>query len=137
MSSLTFPIAAIVALAEHAKAATNHSAGYGEEPSGPAIIIVGDRGIYMMSNGMPGIPRTDGKEGQHVVYADQCDPDKNPGWYDLKRATFGGDDGVEFLPIVEQILAKKDKGFTHVRIDFTANQIAMEFVTRGRKKKAA
>jgi hypothetical protein len=31
-----------------------------------------------------------------VVHAEECDPMSNDDWFYIKRARFGGDDGVEF-----------------------------------------
>jgi hypothetical protein len=133
MTKLRFPIAAVLELAHHAKAATNHSSGYGEDPVGPALILVGDNGVYFMSNGLPGIPKRDGGEGSHVVYADRCDPSKDLGWYDLKRATFGGDDGAEMLTIVDSVIEEEGRGYTHVEVALTQDQIKIGFVTERAK----
>lgn len=59
--------------------------------------LVGDLGIYLMSNGNPGLVGEKGI-GNLVAYAEEADPNLNPeGWYDMKLASFGADDGVEFL----------------------------------------
>lgn len=53
----------------------------------PQILLVGDEGVYIMTGG----PR----KGAPISYAIGCNPDKDDDWYELKRRTFGGDDGVE------------------------------------------
>ncbi len=102
-----------------------------------AICLVGDQGVYLMSNGLPPMlvegsetkrvvayakgvdPRTDeewqgvylmsnglppmlveGSETKRVVaYAKGVDPRTDEEWYRVKRDVFGGDDGVEHLPL--------------------------------------
>ncbi|SCX22809.1 hypothetical protein DSM25558_3224 [Agrobacterium sp. DSM 25558] len=61
-----------------------------DEQSG--VWLVGDEGVYIMSNGKLA-------EGQrpYVAYAKECDPKTNPDWWHYKRQHFGGDDGIEFL----------------------------------------
>ncbi|WP_457298669.1 DUF3085 domain-containing protein [Phyllobacterium sp. P5_D12] len=54
--------------------------------------IVGDQGVYLMHNGV--FP--DGEKAV-VAYAEECNPEKNGDWYDVKRDTFGGDDGVDLV----------------------------------------
>lgn len=63
--------------------------GEGEKPG---LWLVGDEGVYVMSNGKLA-------EGQRplAVYAEECDPKTNPDYWHYKRQHFGGDDGVEFL----------------------------------------
>lgn len=51
------------------------------------LILVGDHGVYFMNPAQPP-PRT-------CVYATGCNPSTDEAWYDLKRRTFGGDDGSE------------------------------------------
>lgn len=57
----------------------------------PQILLVGDEGVYIMTGGP--------KKGAPIAYALGCDPEKDEfdDWWELKRATFGGDDGVEHL----------------------------------------
>ncbi|MGC5749721.1 DUF3085 domain-containing protein [Gluconobacter sp. NFX36] len=60
--------------------------------------LVGDHGIYMMSNGLPLLPSDDGQKPNLCAYAREADPAQNAGKaYDVKRQAFGGDDGCEFL----------------------------------------
>lgn len=74
-----------------------------EAETGPGFWLVGDHGVYLMHNAVL-------DEGQKpgVVYAVECDPTTMDfdDWWDAKRATFGGDDGVDFidLPTVRQVV---------------------------------
>lgn len=54
------------------------------------IMIVGDQGIYLMSDAE--------KVRDHTVaYAEGCNPLSNVDWYLTKRSTYGGDDGVDSI----------------------------------------
>lgn len=67
---------------------------YGTE-TGPGLWLVGDRGVYLM-------PNTTARKFT-VVYARECDPTKLDfeTWWANKGASFGGDDGVEFIGLKE------------------------------------
>jgi len=62
--------------------------------------LVGDQGVYLMPNTVSTEP---------VIYARECDPVKLDfdTWWQNKRASFGADDGVEFLPmeVIENLAA--------------------------------
>jgi hypothetical protein len=100
---LTFDKKTVQELMDHAKAAPENSLPY-DKPSSKSpkgLWLVGDQGIYLMSNGKPALPRDDKEEGSKVCYADQCNPNKMEfdDWWSNKREAFGGDDGVEFIPM--------------------------------------
>lgn len=58
--------------------------------------LVGDRGIYLMSNGRP--RQNVNEEGTcQLVYAIGASPE-DEGSYDAKINLYGGDDGCDFLP---------------------------------------
>ena len=67
--------------------------------------LVGDQGVYLMPNSNDGKHNAQrGKDdGRFVIYATECDPTKLDfdTWWDNKRASFGGDDGAEFLSLAE------------------------------------
>lgn len=56
MTTLVFPLAGCLLLAEHALAATSHAASMREvldgTPARPALWLVGDHGVFLMSNGL-------------------------------------------------------------------------------------
>lgn len=64
-----------------------------------ALWLVADRGIYLMSNGAPGLLQEGSKQHYVVAYARECDPDKMPDWYLVKERIMGGDDTVIALPL--------------------------------------
>jgi hypothetical protein len=61
--------------------------------------LVGDQGVYLVCNS----PRVDGRspsKSGDIAYAANCDPNRMAfeDWYEVKNRSFGGDDGVEFIP---------------------------------------
>lgn len=58
----------------------------------PGVWLVGDEGVYIMSNGK----LADGQRSL-VIYAEECDPKANADYWHYKRQHFGGDDGIDFL----------------------------------------
>jgi hypothetical protein len=97
---LTFDKAGVKELLAHAYSSRLHRPCSADEPGDPvkpALHLVGDDGIYLMSNGMPHLPRP-GKPEQHaIVYANECNPEimAFDDWWNAKSESFGGDDGVE------------------------------------------
>jgi len=70
--------------------------------------LVGDRGVYLMSNGAPPLLLSGSSSSHVVAYAAECDPRSPGGWWDVKRAAFGGDDGTVFLEasFIEGLIAR-------------------------------
>ena len=97
--NLTFPKARVRELLEHSKAAATRRPSYSQTadptkiPAG--LWLVGDQGVYLMSNAT----MSEGQKRAELVYAAEVDPDKLDfdTWWANKRASFGGEDGVEFL----------------------------------------
>lgn len=120
---LTFPQDKLVRLVADATAAWPKGVvptPYHDEAARPGFWLVGDEGVYLMHNGK----RQDG-EKPVVVYATECNPEKLPfdEWWENKRASFGGDDGVEYLPPELIITAATTKDAVLV-IECTENEIA-------------
>jgi len=88
------------------------------------LILVGDRGVYLMSQA----PRAEieGLGVAHVAYASQANPEilNFETWWANKRASFGGDDGTLLLPAeaVEAGLASARDDFA---IDLTPETCAI------------
>jgi hypothetical protein len=113
MSTLHFDLAQVMPLIDHAKSCTEWGATYAGPAKGPGLWLVGDRGVYLMSNGKPHLQKP-GAEPDHsiVVYAEECNPDKDPdGWWDAKQAYYGGDDGFDTILIadIDHLLARAKK----------------------------
>jgi len=107
---LTFPYAGIARLIEETKSAPKHIK-YHDRETGPGLWLVGDSGVYLMSNRA----REDGEKPQ-VVYGVECNPKELTfdTWWSIKRATFGADDGVEFLDLadIERLMGSKPAALT-------------------------
>ncbi|GGA64253.1 DUF3085 domain-containing protein [Pelagibacterium lentulum] len=97
--------------------------GEGEKPG---LWLVGDQGVYIMSNGKLG-------EGQKalVIYSAECHPAGNPDWWDYKRRWFGGDDGIEFIE-ADQLIPDFDRNFraTHLQVWLSETEIRFSLITR-------
>ena len=120
MALLKFNAAAVKPLIEHAMAAKSHRTEYCgvQMCKGAALMLVGDQGVYLMSNGLPGLPA-----GKHVVYAEGHNPEQDPDWYEAKRDSFGGDDGVEFIECLAAIRLFIEQGYPHVLVEITEDKV--------------
>lgn len=119
-------------LLEHSRNAESHSALYGDENTAKAgLWLVGDQGVYLMSNGNPHLPKDEANpdESSLVCYADECNPETLDfdEWWDNKRASFGGDDGVEFLEAEFFDNARvKGKYTPRITIEVSATKLEIE-----------
>lgn len=100
---LRFKTSDVRRLCLHSIDSGEHLTLYGE-PTGPGLLLVGDQGVYLMSTGKEQVKVKavhNGKEIERsdVVYAEECNPETLPfdDWWANKQASFGGDDGVEYL----------------------------------------
>lgn len=92
----------------------------------PGLWLVGDQGVYLMSNGLRGLMVGDANSETHfVAYADECNPNELPfdDWYEAKERIFGRDDGCDYLPLsmFENVLSLSDDA--KVKVNITANKI--------------
>lgn len=130
----TFPIPAVRKVIERGIADASANGGfrnpyYGTRPGEgerPGLWLVGDEGVYIMSNGKLA-------EGQTalVIYAEQCHPRGDIDWWDYKRRHFGADDGIEFID-AERLLPMLNRTLrtTHLNIQLTETEIALSLITR-------
>ena len=129
MSRLMFDLAALRPIVEHALSASEHAPTFGQTPPiAPALWLVKDDGIYLMSNGRPRQIADDSpatgqdQDGQSlVVYAEGFDPTKADPvavWYAAREAV-GGDDFGEPLP-AEWFKDALGRGETTITLDVTA-----------------
>lgn len=131
---LTFPITAIREVIARGISDAEANGGFRDPHFGlasgndekPGLWLVGDHGVYIMSNGKLA-------EGVKplVVCADECDPEKCDDWFEVKRRTFGGDDGVDFLDAdsLEALIAAAPGG-THLRIAFIGDSMQLYVIER-------
>jgi len=132
MSRLVFDLAALRPIVEHALSASEQAPAFGQTPPiAPALWLVKDDGIYLMSNGRPrqmavGSSATgNDQEGQSlVVYAEGFDPrkaDPTAVWYAARKAV-GGDDFGEPLP-AEWFKQALDRGERTITLHVTPRAI--------------
>jgi hypothetical protein len=103
-SKLVFEGIAVLELLAHAKAAPKHTSPYGLTANpGPGLMLVKDDGIYLMSNGKPGLQGT--TTANKVVYAlgyealpASASMKERMNRYDKIHNAAGGDDFAGFLP---------------------------------------
>jgi DUF3085 family protein len=82
--TLRFPLAGVLRLAEHTLTATTHAASMREVLTGvpprPALWLVGDLGLFLMSNGL--LSPADAEHGTDppIVYAAGATPARTSGW---------------------------------------------------------
>lgn len=117
---LTFDAKLVQQLLDDSKKAKEWQLMYGEisdkSEARPGLWLVGDQGVYLMSNSKDGLlkPGSTPEAPSHLVaYAHQCDPTGDfDTWWENKRASFGGDDGGEFVSaeFIEAALAKAKNG---------------------------
>lgn len=106
----------------------------------PGLWLVGDHGIYLMSNGSPGLLLSGAgdDEHHHIVYPRECNPDTMDfdDWYDAKNRIFGHDDGVEFLPLSMFKDFDKLDSNARIRIYMDENSLRVEFIIPPPRPKA-
>jgi hypothetical protein len=100
MIELRFPLRDVLAVADHAIAAPHHKPSLLDSENGttpaPALWFVGDDGLYLMSNGLPGQPHPDGGDRLLLVCADGYHTAMSK--HDVADE-IGGDDFCEPLPL--------------------------------------
>jgi hypothetical protein len=131
---LSFPLEHMRAVIDRGRADAKAHGGFRNPHDGltsdateqPGLWLVGDHGVYLCSNGkMP--------EGVRplVAYAEECDPATCADWFDVKRRTFGGDDGVEFLDAVRlEAMMAASPDATHLRVAFFSDSLQLTLVER-------
>lgn len=108
MAKVHFDKALVEELLLHSVMASERAGVFGEAKRAdgsytPGLWLVGDHGIYLMSNGRP-LPKNPNHPEKStfanlIAFAEESNPEKDPtGFYDAKESIFGGDDGVTALP---------------------------------------
>ncbi|MGZ2361682.1 DUF3085 domain-containing protein [Streptomyces sp. 372A] len=96
--TLVFPLAKVLAAAEHAAAADQHMLGFGETEATPCLWWVKDDGTYLVSNGQDPTDPSDA-EGSlpHVIHADGWGPGTDA------RSILGGDDFCKSIDLTTPV----------------------------------
>jgi hypothetical protein len=123
---LHFPWAEVSKALDEVRAASGVKTLYGTD-TGPGLWLVGDQGVYLM-------PNTTGKEFT-FVYARECNPTKLDfeTWWANKSASFGADDGVEFIDLkdIARLVAPfrtTSRRPRHLRIEITPERLSLEIL---------
>lgn len=127
-NALTFTAAALArVLADAEKYWPAVRFQHGEKHAEPGFWIVGDEGVYIMHNGA-GAPAP-----AITAHAVECNPATNPNWYDVKAATFGGDDGLDFFPAqtVRDVVA--NNGVLTIKFTASSFEVTGEWEPVGKK----
>lgn len=131
----------VLPLAQHALNSPEHSGAYGAAATGPALFLVHDHGVYLMSNGLPrDLVAGSGSERSRVAYAEGCDPTVGEfdDWYSTSRDLVGGDDFVETLPLGDAEAFLRNCGeFDEFTVNLTATQLDATFRNRRRRRARA
>jgi len=133
MGKLEFDGDAVRELYVHSRNSEKHRSTYGGAAA-PALLLVHDHGVYLMSAGLPSLPSEDKPGSSKVVYAKGCDPRSDDAWYEEARDLVGGDDFAEALPLnmFENIFEAGLEGINIV-VKLTATQVTVTY-NRGRTK---
>lgn len=131
MAKLTFPAADIAAQARHALAAVEHRPLYDQPDPAPALWLVHDQGVYVMSNGANDDDAGDASRPR-PAYAAGCDPDRDPDWWDTGRDLVGGDDFAELLVDGDELARLAGHGVNLVgfTVEVTDDELIVNGVTR-------
>lgn len=132
MAILTFEAEEVRKILEHSRTAPNHRAAFGQKNPEPGLLLVGDEGVYLMSNGIPrlmadgtvGDPKQEGRS--FCVHAEGMNPetdDPEMVW-DRKCATFGGSDGSDYIP-AEDVAQGLSDSSDKFQIQISENQFGI------------
>lgn len=131
MTILKFKKDDVRRVVEHAANAPSHNMGWeSDTPEGPAVVLVKDDGIYLMSNGKPADIVED--PTRFVAYARGYDPRDGDVW-DKCRAAVGGDDFGETIPL-DAAMIKSVLGGDELTVQITSDSI--EIWTKGADRDA-
>src|SRR5437660_3446053 len=104
-TKLIFKSADVRRVVEHSLAAPEQAKRFADFKDGeaiyapvdaPAVLLVHDEGVYLLSNGQPGDALEGDPKGRffkrYVAYAKGCDPRSDGDWYETARHLVGRDD---------------------------------------------
>lgn len=82
----------------------------------PGLWLVGGKGVFLMSNGAPGLILGSGP-GHVVAHAIEADPLLGSNWRDITKRLFGPLYGLELLeaPFIEAMFAKTENSLVGIR----------------------
>lgn len=117
-----FPMNRVMQLIEHVIGSEKFYHPYFTQWHEPGLFLVGDHGVYLMSNGVPKMPDPKRTDIWFLAYAKGFDPDKDECYYQNKVDVWGGDDGLKFLPIedvIDEVAEQREQGRRVYTVWFT------------------
>lgn len=126
MGKLVFDVADVRKIYKHAKAAKHWRTNFEGKPCAGQLWLVHDRGVYLMSPGIPHLERPGAPERSFVAYAEGTHPKKDEAWWDVARELAGGDDFVEDVPLEMVAPALERADLTAFSIVLTNTQIKFD-----------
>ena len=139
MSTLRFQAADIRRIVEHSLAAREQGKVLADYKNiagvptaryrlvrAPAVLLVHDQGVSLMSNGLPRdlIRGTQEKGSNFVAYAAGCHPDTDEAWWETSRRLVGGDDFGETIEAAQELLDLLNAGYDEILFTVTARGIS-------------
>lgn len=124
INDCVFNVEDLKPLVEHSRHSQEHGAPYGIGTPEPGLYFVHDQGVYLMSNGKPGLMRENGEMHQ-VVYAQDMSP-SDEDWWETARAAVGGDDFAELIPL-DNIVTAIERGARHFIIRVFPDTLSIMF----------
>lgn len=124
INDCVFHVEDLKPLVEHSRNSKEHGVPYGIGTPEPGLYFVHDQGVYLMSNGKPGLMR-EGSESHQVVYAEDMSPD-NEDWWETSRAAVGGDDFAELIPL-SNIVPAIESGAKYLIIRVHSDTLAIMY----------
>jgi len=121
---LHFQRSIVLQIAAHARESARHKQSIDEryhcDPAQPALWLVNDNGIYLMSNGDPALldmelpERPDGTRWNVCAHARECNPHLMPfeEWWRVMREACGTADHSQVIPLeaIEEVLFTLPEG---------------------------
>lgn len=125
MGLLKFKTSEVKRVVAHTLSSTNWDMPYSDEAPKPAMLLVHDQGVYIMSNARPRDMVDD--KSAFCAYANGCDPRKDEDFYEESRVRVGGDDFAEILPVTPNTLQLCDEWKEmHIRVNAKSISIAFK-----------
>jgi hypothetical protein len=125
-ASLRFDAALVRKLMAHANRCREWSQScFATDTPHPQLMLVKDEGIYLMSNGRPGLP-----DGEHVAFAIGYDPfktDRMTVW-DKAQEAAGSDDFVDYIDVAA--LEPIPENAEALCIKLYAKSMSIQWITR-------
>lgn len=124
-SNLSFKVTnTLVEIVSSCRKAKSHRQTLGNYEDGPALWLVKDHGIYLMSNEV--FPESEMHQPRPVVYAEECNPTTMSfdDWWAAGLELLGGDDCVTPLKLdLFELLISKGRKYIHFHVTLETGEL--------------